>query len=144
MSKDITSANASAYFYASLFPAGLKLERFGTDSAWTQDNYETVEHRMGVDGKMAAGYTPVEKDITFTFEANSPTLDGLDLLWQTTEVSQTPIFGSIVITVPSIKKTFTLVNCILTGYKLLPNAERVLAPIDATFTCESITSVPLA
>lgn len=144
MSKDITSANSSAYFYASLFPAGLKFENFSADGAWSQDNYETVEHRMGVDGKMAAGYTPVEKEITFTFEANSPSLDGLDLLWQTTEVSQTPIFGQIVITCPSIKKTFTLINCILTSYKLLSNAERVLAPREATFTCESVTSVPLA
>jgi len=143
MSKDITSANSSAYFYASLFPAGLKFENFSTDGAWSQDNYTTVEHRMGVDGKMAAGYTPVEKEITFMFEANSPSLDGLDLLWQTTEVSQTPIFGQIVITCPSIGKTFTLVNCILTGYKLIPNAEKVLGTREALFACESITSVSL-
>jgi len=143
MTKDITAANSSAYLYASLFPAGLKFEAYSTDSAWSQDNYETVEHRMGVDGKMAAGYTPVEKSITFTFEANSPTLEGLDLLFQTMEVSQTPIFGSIIITCPSIKKTFTLVNCLLTGYKLIPDAEKILAPREATFVCESITSVSL-
>lgn len=143
MSKDITSANASAYLYMPLFPAGLKFEQFSTDSAWTQDNYEIVEHRMGVDGKMAAGYTPVEKEITFQLEANSPTLDGLDLLMQTTEVSKTPMFGNIVITVPSLGRTYTLTNCLLTGYKLIPNAEKVLAPREASFVCESITSVPL-
>lgn len=143
MSKDITSANSSAHYYAALFPAGLKFENFSADSAWSSDNYETVEYRMGVDGKMAAGYTPVEKNITFSFEANSPTLDGLDLLWQTVEVSKTPVFGNIVITCPSINKTFTLVNCLLTSYKLIPNADKVLAPREATFTCESITSVSL-
>ena len=73
MSKDITSANASVYLFASLFPAGLKFENFSADSAWASENYETVEHRIGVDGHMAAGYTPVEKTITFTLEANSPT-----------------------------------------------------------------------
>lgn len=143
MSKDITSSNASVYLFASLFPAGLKFENFSADSAWASENYETVEHRMGVDGHMAAGYTPVEKTITFTLEANSPTLDGLDLLLQTTEVSKTPIFGQMVITLPSLKRTFTLVNCILTSFKLLPNADRVLAPREATFVCESITSLPL-
>lgn len=143
MSKDITSANSSASLIAALFPAGLKFENYSADGAWTHDNYETIEHRMGVDGKMAAGYTPVEKQITFMFEANSPTLDGLDLLWQTMEVSKTPMFGQIVITLPSIKKTFTLVNCILTSYKLLSDAERVLGTREATFTCESITSVPV-
>lgn len=143
MNKDITSANASAFLYMSMFPAGLKFEQFSTDGAWTQDNYQIVEHRMGVDGKMAAGYTPVEKDITFQLEANSPTLDGLDLLYQTTEVSKTPIFGDIVITVPSLGRTYTLTNCILTSYKLIPNAEKVLGTREATFTCESVTSVPL-
>lgn len=142
-SKDITSANATATLFMSIFPAGLRLQQFSTDSAWTHDNYQTIEHRMGVDGKMVAGYTPVEKEITFSFEPNSPSLDGLDALWQSMEVSQTPIFGSIVISCPSIKKTFTLVNVILTNYKLLPNAERILAPVEATFACESITSVPL-
>lgn len=143
MSKDITSANASAYLYMALFPAGLKFEQFSTDGAWTQDNYEIVEHRMGVDGKMAAGYTPVEKEITFQLEANSPTLDGLDLLMQTMEVSKNPMFGDIVITVPSLGRTYTLTNCLLTGYKLIPNAEKVLAPREASFVCETITSVPL-
>ena len=139
MSKDITSANSSAYLYTGLFPAGLRFENFSTDGSWNQDNYEIIEHRMGVDGKMAAGYTPIEKEITFTFEANSPSLDGLDLLWQTMEVSRTPIFGDIVIICPSIGKTYTLTNCILTGYKLIPNAEKVLAPREAAFTCEDIT-----
>ena len=138
MSIDITSANASAYYYSPLFPAGLKFENFSTDGAWDEDNYQNVEHRMGVDGHMAAGYTPVEKEVGFHFEANSPTLDGLDLLWQTTEVELTPYIGDIVISCPSIKKTYTLTNCILTNYKLVPNAEKVFAPRDATFVCEDI------
>ena len=138
MSIDITSANSSAYYYSPLFPAGLKFENFSTDGAWSQDNYEIIEHRMGVDGHMAAGYTPVEKEISFNFEANSPSLDGLDLLWQNMEVEKQPYIGDIVITCPSVGKTYTLTNCILTGYKLIPNAEKVLDPREAVFTCEDI------
>ena len=140
MSIDITSANASAYYYSSLFPAGLKFENFSADGSWEQDNYENIEHRMGVDGHMAAGYTPVEKEMTFHFEANSPTLDGLDLLWQTVETERTPYVGDIVITCPSIGKAYTLTNCLLTSYKLVPNADKILAPRDATFVCEGITA----
>lgn len=141
---DITSANSSASLITALTPAGLKFEKYSADGAWSQDNYEIIEHRMGVDGKMAAGFTPVEKEITFMFEADSPTLDGLDLIWQTMETTRTPILGNITITCPSIGKSFSLSNCILTGYKLIPNADRVLAPREASFTCETITSVPLA
>lgn len=143
MARDITSANASATLVTTLFPAGLKLEQFSADSAWTQEAYQVLEHRIGVDGKMVAGYTPSEKEITFSFEANSPSLDGLDLIWQTMEVAKQPMFCQIAIQIPSIKKSYALVNCLLTNYKLLPNAERTLAPVDATFTVESITSVKL-
>lgn len=143
MSRDITSANSSAVMNISLFPAGLRFEQYSADGAWTQDSYQVLETRMGVDGKMSAGYTPVEKEISFTFQANSPTLDGLDLLWQTMEVSKTPLFVNIVITVPSLKKTFILANGVLMNYKLIPNAQKVLEPVDVTFRFESITSVPL-
>ena len=141
---DITSANSSVTLITALTPAGLKFEKYSADSAWSQDNYENVEHRMGVDGKMAVGFTPVEKSITFTFEADSPTLDGLDLIWQTTEATKAPIVANMVMTIPSIKKTISLSNGVLVGYKLIPNSDRVLAPKEATFVFESVNSVPLA
>jgi hypothetical protein len=144
MSRDITSANSSAVAHCKFFPAGLKFEQYSADGAWTQDAYQTVETRMGVDGKMSAGYTPMEKEITFSFQANSPTLDGLDIIWQTTEVSKTPEFLQIIIECPSIKKRFVLANCVLMNYKLIPNAQKVLEPVDATFRCESISSDPMA
>lgn len=143
MSKDITSANASATLVMDLFPAGVALENFSADGAWTQDAYEVLETRMGVDGKMVAGYTPVEKEIVFHFQPNSPTIDKLNLIWQTMEVSKTALWGNIIITVPSLKMTYVCANGVLMNYKMVPNAQRVLEPIDATFRFESITAVPL-
>ena len=143
MNRDITSANSTAVMYLDIFPAGIKFEQYSADGAWTSDAYAVLETRMGVDGKMSAGYTPVEKEVTFTFQANSPTLDKLDIIWQTMEVSKTPLFGQISIKVPSIKKQYVLANVVLMNYKLLPDAQKILEPIDVTFRCESITSVPL-
>ena len=143
MSKDITSANASATLVMDLFPAGIALENFSADGAWTQDAYEVLETRMGVDGKMVAGYTPVEKEITFHFQPNSPTIDKLNLIWQTMEVSKTALWGNIIITVPSLKMTYVCANGVLMNYKMVPNAQKVLEPIDASFRFESITAVPL-
>ena len=143
MSRDITSANSTAVMYLDIFPAGIKFEQYSADGAWTSDAYAVLETRLGVDGKMSAGYTPVEKEVTFTFQANSPTLDKLDIIWQTMEVSKTPLFGQISINVPSIKKQYVLANVVMMNYKLLPDAQKVLEPIDVTFRCESITSVPL-
>lgn len=143
MSRDITSANSVAYMYLDIFPAGIKFEQYSADGAWSSDTYSVLETRMGVDGKMSAGYTPVEKEVTFTFQANSPTLDKLDIVWQTMEVSKTPLFAQLSIKIPSIKKEFVLANAVMMNYKLLPDAQKVLEPIDVTFRCESITSVPL-
>lgn len=143
MSRDITSANSVAYMYLDIFPAGIKFEQYSADGAWSSDAYSVLETRMGVDGKMSAGYTPVEKEVTFTFQANSPTLDKLDIVWQTMEVSKTPLFAQLSIKIPSIKKEFVLANAVMMNYKLLPDAQKVLEPIDVTFRCESITSVPL-
>lgn len=143
MNRDITSANSTAVMYLDIFPAGIKFEQYSADGAWTSDAYAVLETRMGVDGKMSAGYTPVEKEVTFTFQANSPTLDKLDIIWQTMEVSKTPLFGQISIKIPSIKKQYVLANVVLMNYKLLPDAQKILEPIDVTFRCESITSVPL-
>lgn len=143
MTRDITSANSTANMYVDIFPAGIKFEQYSADGAWTSDTYSVLETRMGVDGKMSAGYTPVEKEVTFTFQANSPTLSKLDILWQTMEVSKTPLFAQISIKLPSIKKEFVLANVVMMNYKLLPDAQKVLEPVDVTFRCESITSVPL-
>ena len=143
MNKDITSANASATLIVDLFPAGVKLEQFSADGAWSQDGYSVLETRMGVDGYMAAGYTPVEKEVTFHFQANSPTIEKLNLIWQTMETTKMALWCNITITIPSIKMTYVCANGVLMNYKMLPNAEKVLEPIDATFRFESITALPL-
>lgn len=143
MAKDITSANAKATLVLDLFPAGVKLEQFSADGAWSHDGYSILETRMGVDGYMAAGYTPVEKEVTFHFQANSPSIEKLNLIWQTMETTKTALWCNLTITVPSIKMTYVCANGVLMNYKMLPNAEKVLEPVDATFRFESITAAPL-
>lgn len=143
MAKDITSANASATLILDLFPAGVKLEHFSADGAWSQDQYQVLETRMGVDGHMVAGYTPVEKNVTFHFQPNSPSIEKLNLIWQTMETSRSPLWCNIIITVPSIKTTYVCANGVLMDYKMISNAAKVLEPIDATFRFESVTAIPL-
>ena len=135
LDRDITSANATVVM-SGAFPA--VFSNFSADSAWSQDNYTFLEHRMGVDGHVAIGYTPVEKEITFTFEANSPTLAILNSMYRSMEVLKKPFYSTIVITIPSIMKTFTLVGCYLTSYKLIPDGAKTLEPVEATFTFERI------
>lgn len=135
LNKDITSANATVVMTGA-FPA--VFSNFSADSIWSQENYTFLEHRMGVDGHVAVGYTPVEKEITFSFEANSPTLAILNAMYRAMETLKKPFYSVIVITIPSLGTTYSLTGCYLTSYKILPDGARTLEPVEATFTYEKI------
>ena len=83
--------------------------------------------------------TPVEKAITFHFEANSPALAVLNAMYQAMELNKTAYDENIVITLKSTGKTYNLNHCYLTSYRILPDGARTLEPVDAVFTFESIT-----
>ena len=138
LDRDITSANASVAMFSEFFNNVVPFVQFGADNAWSQDNYEFLEHRMGVDGHVAIGFTPVEKTITFTFEANSPTLDSLNILYKAMEVDKKPYYSNIVITIPALRKKFYLRYAYLTSYKVIPDGDKTLSPVEATFTFESV------
>ena len=70
---DITSANAELILkVAEIYPAGIVLQMFGTDQAFNMEAVDITETRMGVDGRMVAGVTPVIYPVTITLEASSP------------------------------------------------------------------------
>lgn len=141
LSKDITSANASVSLAGEY--GGVQFVQFSADSAWSQDEYEFLEHRMGVDGHVAVGFTPVEKSITFSFEANSPTLAFLNSMYLSMEALKKPFYSDIVITIPSIGRTYTLTGCYLTTFKVIPDGARTLEPVDATFTFERVEAAQI-
>lgn len=136
LDRNITSADAVVAMNG-VFNA--VFTNFSADGAWDIEPYEFLEHRMGVDGHVAIGFTPVEKSITFHFEANSPTLAVLNAMYQAMERSKTAFDENIVITLKSTGKSYNLSGCYLTSYKILPDGARTLEPVDATFTFETIT-----
>ena len=125
LDRDITSANATVVMSGAFSAV---FSNFSADSAWSQDSYTFLEHRMGVDGHVAVGFTPVEKEITFTFEANSPTLSVLNAMYKAMETLRKPYYSTIVITIPSLKKTYSLIGCYLTSYKVIPDGEPAFRP----------------
>ena len=69
MSRNITTANSEVSFSTVL---GLEQgEGYSADNIFTSEQGDRVETRIGVDGKVSAGYTPTIRSITFNFEASS-------------------------------------------------------------------------
>ena len=135
---DITSANATvAVSVESLF--SVTLENFSADSSFTSDTIQAAETRMGVDGHLAAGFTPAIKTVTINLEAGSPSATFLQLLVQAQETKLKPYKVQMVISVPSIGKRYSFSNGVLQSYKDIPDGQNVLSPTQWVFHFEGLS-----
>lgn len=136
---DITSANAVvAISVESLF--SVNLENFSADSSFTTDTVQAAETRMGVDGHMAAGFTPAIKTVTINLEAGSPSATFLQLLRQAQEVNLKPYKVQMVISIPSIGKRYTFSNGVLQSFKELSDGQTVLSSTQWVFHFEGMSA----
>lgn len=139
---NITSANSTIILVAeTVFPVGVQLMNFSTDQMFSADEVEIAQTRMGVDGGLAAGYTPNEKNVTITLEAGSPSTPYLELLWQTMEVNRTVYKVSLNCTVPSIGKNYIWSNGVLKRGNPVAQPKRILDPTSWGFTFSSLNIV---
>ena len=135
---DITSANATVGMsVAGLF--SINLENFSADSSFTSDTIQVAETRMGVDGHMAAGFTPNIKTLTINLEAGSPSTEFMILLNQAQETNRRPYEVNMVVSIPSIGKRYTFSNGVLQSYKGLPDGNKVLGPTQWVFHFEDMS-----
>jgi hypothetical protein len=137
---DITSANATVAMSVAGGLFSINLENFSADSSFTSDTVQAAETRMGVDGHMAAGFTPAIKTITINLEAGSPSTEYMQLLRQAQEVNMKPYKVQLVISIPSIGKRYTFSEGVLQSYKDLPDGQNVLSPTQWVFHFEGMSA----
>ena len=134
---DITSANSETVLTVeSLFPAGISLQMFGTDSGINLDSLDVTETRMGVDGYMVAGVTPNIFPINITLEPASPSIEALNQIWMAMITSRRIFECTMVCTVPSVGRVFTFVRGVMKSGVPFANINRVLAPMTYGFHFE--------
>lgn len=140
LNNNITSANSVAIMTVEeLYPNGFQLQQFASDSAISQGDMTVAETRMGVDGYMVAGFTPNIKSLTTAFEASSPSIEYINNILQAMEQNRRVYRITLVVTVPSIDKTFTYSGGVLKSGKLLPDIKKVLDPITYGWDFEKVT-----
>lgn len=122
-----------------LFPAGFTLEAFSTDQSISMGEVTMTETRMGVDGKMAAGYVPSIKPVTISFEPFSQSVAYLEQLAQAMEANRKTYEVTLVCTVPSIGRVYTFTGGVLKTAKTFPDNKKVLDPVNYTFDFEKMT-----
>lgn len=135
----ITSANSIfTLVVAGLYPAPVQLHGYSADRAFTDDAIALAEINMGVDGRMTAGYTPVATPMTITLQADSPSRDIFATIIAATKSLRDVYYLTGTITLPSTGESFTLTRGVLNQVKQIPDAQKVLQPVDYQITWESV------
>ena len=137
--RNITSANATGVIIVEdIFPSGITLDTFATDAALALDEETIAETRMGVDGKMVAGYVPSIKVLTLTLEPVSNAAKALDVVSATSRLNMNVYFCSLTFSVPALKQVWTFNNGVLKTLKSVPDVKKVLDIRTFKFDFESI------
>lgn len=140
----ITSANSVfTITIPGLFPAPVQLRGYATDKAFATESLAMAEVQMGVDGRMTGGYTPMPVKQTVTLQADSPSKTIFTSLIQATKTAREIFYISASIALPSTGESFTLTRGILTMAKQIPDANKVLQPVDYEITWERVDAAVL-
>lgn len=131
---DITSANCSLVLTVEeLFEGGIDLQMFATDQSFSQGDSQVAETRMGVDGKMVAGYTPNIKEVTIMLEPASPSYAALAQVYRASETNKRVYKCTLVASSPSLGIVWTWSGGVLYSGTIVPAAQQVFGPTTWVF-----------
>lgn len=124
----LTSTNSVFILTAEGIYAGVRVEGFASDDAFTFSTTEIGAGFMGVDGKFSTAYTPAPCPQDITLQADSSSIDIFDTIYAYTKTQRERVPLAGVITVTSTGKSYTLSNGVLVNYTPLSDHKRTLQP----------------
>jgi len=125
----ITAADASIVMAAPpIFPVPQPIQGFAPDDVFQVPDQTIAQVEMGVDGFLAAGFIFVLQPWNFTLQAPSPSVTFFDALRAAQTAALTTFFIQGIVTLPSTRLTYTLVDGTLREYAPAPSARQVLQP----------------
>lgn len=141
---NITDADAIVMLTVeNLYSSGVQLQGFSADTAWTAGDAQIAETRMGVDGKLSAGYTPQPRTINISLEASSPSLEVMRNIVESSQLNKGVYTCNMQITIPAQGKEYTLANGVLQTAHDLNDGKKTLDPSQFTFIFESCKSASI-
>lgn len=136
---DITSANCSLFLTVDeLYPGGIELQMFATDQSFSQGEAQIAETRMGVDGRMVAGFTPNIKVVTIMLESASPSYEALATIARACETNRKPYPCTLVARAPALGFEWTWSKGVLKTGTTVPPAQKVFGATTWVFDFETL------
>jgi len=137
--KTITSANSVFTITCAAFlPAPHQLKGYATDKAFITENLVLAETMMGVDGRLSVGYVPNPVVQTVSLQADSDSKSVISAIAQYIKTRRETLWIEGRIDLPSINESFVLRRGTITEFKQLPDAQKILQPVEFKITWESI------
>lgn len=138
MARTITSATSTFVIaVAKIFEAPQRLQGYSADDAFTNEQLASAEVSMGVDGQLSGGFVFVPFVQRIVLQADSVSNDFFDQWWSQQQRAREVYPATGVVTLISIRKKWNLTRGFLTGYKPMPDAQKVLRPRDYQITWQA-------
>jgi hypothetical protein len=140
---DITSANAIILITApGVFNTPQRLQKFSAQDIYEMGAINAGETSMGVDGYLSAGFTFVEKEQAYTFQADSESNEVFQQIYRFEEsnITKIPLQGITIL--PALGLKFVSPKGFLKNYTPMPSAGTTAKPLKYSVVWERVSPQP--
>ena len=135
----ITSANSVVTLTVpGLFSTPVQLQGYSTDKAWDTAAQVVTETQIGVDGRKTAGlvYNAVKQ--TFSFQADSPSVQIFEAIFAAQRAARDVYYLSATIDLPATGQSYVCNKGTLEDYNSVASAAKVLTMREFAINWESV------
>lgn len=133
MAGALTTANSVITLRTeALYTSAQRLDGYAADDIFDFAEVENGEYSMGIDGLLSAAFVFNELPLTMTFQANSPSLNLFENIYQYEVQNRTKLEQNVIVTLPSLGKRYELRAGFMRSYKA-PSGKKMLQPAAVAF-----------
>jgi hypothetical protein len=140
----LTTANSAVSLVVrGLFPVPQRLQGYATDDSFAAEDVNPMEVQMGVDGQLSGGYVPYSTAITFTFQADSPSVAMFDTVLEAQKANKEGFIFDGTIIIQGTGDKYACTKGYLTTATPMSTAKKMLQPRKFTLTFQDVTKAPV-
>lgn len=143
MSTLTTANSAISLMVRGLFPTPQKLQGYATDDSFAAEDVTPGEVQMGVDGQLSAGYVPYATALTFTLQADSPSIAMFDAVLEAQKAQKEMFIFDGTIILQGTGQKYAMTKGFLTSATPMSSGKKVLQPRKFTITFENVSPAPV-
>jgi hypothetical protein len=140
----LTTANSAVSLAVrGLFPVPHHLQGYAADDSFAAEDVSPTEVQMGVDGQLSGGFVPYPTAISFTLQADSPSLDMFDSVLAAQNANKESFIFDGTIIIQGTGAKYACTKGFLTTASPMSTAKKTLQPRKFTLTFQNVTKAPV-